>query len=142
MHLDAGGGGVPDGFVAEGGGVEVCAEVAVEASEYVAVEGGCDALGVIVGGEEGGFVFVFADAEVGAEEEGVSGQELRAEVLENAARGRRGEVADAGTDVEGEGAGVGEAVFREGLAGVVGYLGADGHAGDVGEDVVGGGGEG
>ena len=138
VHLDAGFGGVPEGDVAEGREVEVGSEVAVEAGEDVAVEGGGDAGGVVVGGEEGGFVFVRAGAEVGAEEEGVAGEELGAEVAEDVAGGRGGEVADAGTDVEGEGAGVGEAVFGEGLAGVVGDLTADGDAGDVGEDVFAG----
>ena len=82
-----------------------------------------------------------AGSEIGAEEELVAGEELGAEVSEDVARGFGREVADAGTDVEGEGAGVGEAVEREGLGGVVGDL-TNGNAGDVGADVFGGGGEG
>jgi len=49
-----------------------------------------------------------------------------------------GEVADAGADVEGEGAGVGEAVEGEAFAGVVGYLDADGDPGDILADVFAG----
>ena len=54
-----------------------------------------------------------AGAEVGAEEEGVAGEELGAEVAEDVTSVFGGEVADAGADVEGQGAGVGEAVERE-----------------------------
>ena len=86
VHFDAGLGGVPDGLVAKGGGVEVCAEVAIEASEDVEVEGGGGAGGVVVGGEDGGFVFTTARSEVGAEEELVAGEELSSEVAENVAR--------------------------------------------------------
>src|SRR6202161_3449483 len=47
VHLDAGLGGVPEDLVAEGFGVEVGAEVAVESGEDVEVEGGCGT-GVVV----------------------------------------------------------------------------------------------
>ena len=110
VHLDAGFGWVPTGFVAKVGEVEGCAELAVEAGEDVEVEGGGGSGGVVVGGEEGGDVFVRAGGEVGAEEESVAGEELGAEVGEDAVGVVGGEVADAGADVEGEGAGVGEAV--------------------------------
>ena len=146
VHLDAGLDGVPEDLVAEGISVEVGAKVAVEAGEDVEVEGGGGAGGVVVGGEEGSFGFVrvrlSAGAEVGAEEEGIAGEELGAEVAEDVARVFGGEVADAGADVEGQGAGVGKPVEGEGLAGVVGYLDADGDTGEVGEDVFAGSGEG
>ena len=61
-----------------------------------------------------------AGGEIGAEEELVSGLELRAEVDEDLRGVGGGEVADAGADVEGKSAGVGEAVFGQGLSGVVG----------------------
>jgi len=138
VHLDAGFGWVPTSLVAEGFRAKVGGEVAVEASEDVEVEGGGGAGGVVVRGEEGGDVFVLAGTEVGAEEEGVAGEELGAEVAEDLAGVRWGEVADAGADVQGQGAGVGEAVEGEGFAGVVGNLDADGDAGDVAEDVVAG----
>src|ERR1700727_1847581 len=83
-----------------------------------------------------------AGSEIGAEEELVAGEELGAEVSQHVACGFGREVADAGTDVEGEGAGVGEAVEREGLGSVVGDLTSNDDAGDVGADVFGGGGEG
>src|SRR6266851_7233637 len=142
VHLDAGFGGVPDDLVAEGGGVEVGAEVLVEAGEDVEVEGGGDACGIVVGGQECGFVFVAAGAEVGSEQKDVAGEELGAEVAEDIGCVAGGEVADAGADVEGEGAGVGETVEGQTLAGVVGDLNADNNARDVGADVGAGGGEG
>ena len=71
-----------------------------------------------------------AGGEVGAEEEGVAGEELGAEVGEDVVGVVGGEVADAGADVEGEGAGVGQAVEGKASAGVVGDLDADGDAGD------------
>ena len=83
VHLDARGGGVPAGAVGEGVEVEVGAEFAVEAGEDVFVEGGGDAGGVVIGGEEGGDGFTFAGGEVGAEEEGVAGREMGAEVAED-----------------------------------------------------------
>src|SRR6266851_395985 len=138
VHLDAGFGGVPDDLVAEGGGVEVGAEVAVEAGEDVEVEGGGGACGVIVGGEEGGLALVAAGNEVGAEQKFVAGEELGAEVAEDLGCVAGGEVADAGADVEGEGAGIGETVEGQTLAGVVGDLNADNNARDVGADVLAG----
>ena len=76
VHLDAGLDVVPEGLLAEGGGVEVGSEIAVETVEDVAVEGGGSAGGVVVGGEEGGLVFVGAGAEIGAKQKNVAGQEL------------------------------------------------------------------
>ena len=143
VHLDAGFGGVPDRLCGGSGEVEVCAEFAVEAGEDVEVEGG---------GEcrrrrcrrRGGWrcLCVIAGSEVGAEEEGVAGEELGAEVAEDVAGVGGGEVADAGADVEGEGAGVGEAIEGQAFAGVVGDLDADGDTGDVALDVFSGFGEG
>ena len=142
VHLYAGVLGVPAGAVGEAGGVEVRAEIAVETGKDVAVEGGGDAGGIVVGGEEGGDGLVGAGGEVRAEEEGVAGAELGAEVAEEIGGLPRGEVADGGADVEGEGEGV--AVARvgagegEGRGGVVGDLRADGDAGDVRFDAGGG----
>ncbi len=145
MHLDAGSGWVPTSTVAEVVGVEVGAEVAVETCEDVEVEGGGGSGCVVVGSEKHGFGLVGVGAtvrgEIRAEKQSIAGEELGAEVAEDVSCVFGGEVADAGADVEGQGAGVGEAVERQGFAGVVGYLDADGDAGDVAEDVVGGFGE-
>ena len=114
------------------GGVEVGGEVAVEAGEDVEVEGGGHSGGIVVGGEEGGFVFVRAGGQVGAQQKGVAGLELGSEVEEYLAGLFGGEVADAGADVEGEHAGVLRADEGDGLGDVVGELGKDGYAGDLG----------
>ena len=143
VHLDAGFGWVPTGSVAEVVEVEVCAEVAVEAGEDVEVEGCGDAGGVVVGGEEVGFVFVLVPGARSVPRRRVSpGRSWARRLREDVVGVGGGEVADAGADVEGEGAGVGEAIEGEGFAGVVGDLDADGDAGDVVEDVFGGFGEG
>ena len=107
VHLDAGLGGIPDGNVAEGFCVEVCAEVAVETREDVEVEGGGGAGGVVIGGVEGSGVFALgfslaeAGGEIGTYEVLVAGEKLGAEVAEDAARVFGRVVADAGAYVEG-----------------------------------------
>jgi hypothetical protein len=63
-------------------------------------------------------------------------EQLGAKVLEDGAGFCRREVADAGTDIEGEGAGVEESVERERLRSVVGDLTANGDAGDESADVL------
>ena len=134
MHLDAGVGGVPDGAVGEAGKIEVCAELAVEAGEDVAVEGGGDSGGIVVGGEQSGDGLPRAGGEVDAEQESVAGVELGAEAGEDSAGLRGGEVADAGADVEGENAGVGRALNADGVGDVVGDARVDGDAGDAALD--------
>ena len=76
--------------------------------------------------------------EVGAEQEHVAGEKLGAKVGEDGSGGVGGEVADAGADIEGEGAGVAETVKRKAFAGVVGDLDAHGDAGDVGANAAAG----
>jgi len=141
VHLDAGLGGIPASTVAEVFDVEVCAEVAVEAGEDVEVEGSGGSSCVVVGGEQRGNgligVGAAAGCEIGAKKQGVAGEKLSAQVAEDISCVLGGEVADAGTDVERQGAGVGEAIEGEGLAGVISYLNADGDAGDAADDVVG-----
>ena len=107
--------GFQQGAVAEVGEVEVGAEVAVEAGEDVEVEGGGDALRRRRRRRAGCATdLVWAGREVGAEQEGVAGLELGAQVGEDGAGLGGGEVADAGADVEGEDAGVGGALEAEG----------------------------
>ena len=69
MHLDAGFGRVPEGAMGEGIRIEVRAELAIEAHQNVPIEGRGDAGGIVVGGEERGFVL----DEVDAEEQAVAG---------------------------------------------------------------------
>ena len=71
-----------------------------------------------------------AGGEVGAEEEGIAGLELAAEVLEDGAGFRGGEVADAGADVEGEDAGVVGTSEVDWFGNVIGDLGTNGEIGD------------
>ena len=137
MHLDAGVLRVPEGLVGEAAGVEVGAEVAVDAGEDVAVERGGDAGGVVVGGDECGDGFMRARSEVGAEQQRISRSELAAEVLEETCGFGGGEVADAGADVEGKGAGVAGACEGERIGNVVGDLGVNGDAGDTSSEVAG-----
>jgi hypothetical protein len=143
VHLDAAFVAVPAGAVDEGVEVEVGVEVAVEAAEDVEVEVGGDAGCVVVGGQDGGDGLVGAGGEVGAEEEGVAGLEVGAEAAEDGVGFLRREVADAGADVEGEdaspGVGAGGKMLEGvGLGNVVGYLGLDLEAGDVGSEAFGG----
>ena len=144
MHLNAALGGVPADAVGEGGEAEVGVEFAVEAGEDVEVEGSGDTGGVIVGSEDGGEALLAAGREVGAEEEGVAGLKVGAQATENDGGFVGREVADAGTDVEGENAaadgGLGRPALRGdggvvkgvGLGDVVGELGVDGEAGEGG----------
>src|SRR5258707_5505442 len=136
MHLDARGTGIPEHLVAELLRVEVRAQIAVQTSEDIQVEGGGGSGGVIVSGEQSGFGLVLAGYEVGAEEQRVAGQQLRAQVAENLRRVLWREVADAGANVQGQSPGVGQPVERERLAGVIGHLTTHGDAGDVPEDIV------
>lgn len=94
-HLHAGLVRVPEGAMVEARGVEICAEIAIEAVEDVAVEGGGHSRGVVVGCDEGGDGLMGAGGKVGAEKEAITGTELGAKVGEEAGRFRRGEVADA-----------------------------------------------
>ncbi len=76
--------------------------------------------------------------EVSTEEERVTGEKLGAKVGEDSVGVSRREIADAGANIESKGAGVGETVERQALAGVVRDLNADRDAGDVGLNVLGG----
>ena len=142
MHFDAALVGVPAGAVNEAFEVEVGVEVAVEAAQDVEVEGCGDTFCVVVGGEDGGYGLVGAGREVGTEEKGVAGLEVGAEAAEDGVSFLGRKVADAGTDVEDEDAGT-VVAFRGmlegvGLGDVVGYLGLDVEAGDVGGEGFGG----
>ena len=138
VHLDAAEGRVPAGAVGEGVEVEVGVEVLVETGKDVFVEGGGDTLAVVIGGEHGGDGFVRAGCEVGAEEESVSGGEMRAEAAQDGDGLGVREVADAGADVEGEDAVVVGAVEGVAFGDVVGNLGLDDDAGNVGGEGGGG----
>ena len=134
VDLDAGLQGIPERAVEEAVGAEVGAQGAIEVGEDVSVEGGGDALGVVVGGEQGGDGLVGVGGQVDAEEQGVAGREFGAEAGEDLAGFVGGEVADAGADVEGENFGVGRALDADRVGDVVGDAGADGDAGDVAFD--------
>src|SRR5579871_4891133 len=83
-----------------------------------------------------------AGSEVGADEKLIAGEKLCSQVSEDVAGVFGGEVADAGADVEGQGACVGKAIEGEGLGGVVGNLTSNGDARDISSDVFSGGEEG
>ncbi|OLT27471.1 hypothetical protein BJF83_02805 [Nocardiopsis sp. CNR-923] len=93
-HLDPLLFGVPQGDVAEGAGIEVRAELVVDDGEDVAVEGGGDAPGVVVGGDEASRVL----DEVGAQEEGVAGAQDAPDVPEEGGAGEGFLVADGGAE--------------------------------------------
>ena len=56
--------------------VEVGAQVAIQASKHVQVEGGGGSGSIIVGGEQGGFRLVFARYEVRAQQKRIAGEQL------------------------------------------------------------------
>src|SRR5690606_6917503 len=97
-HLDPRGRLVPQGDVPEAGEAEGGAELAVEAGEDVAVEGGGHPGGVVVGGQEDRRVL----AQIGAEEEAIAGREVAAGQREELGGGLRRPVADARADEEQE----------------------------------------
>src|SRR5487761_166199 len=105
--------------MAEGFGVKVGPEVAIETGEDVAIEGCSGSGSVVVSGQQGGDALLRAGTKVGAEEKLVAGEKLGADVAEEGFSVGGREVADTGADVEGQSSQAGETVERERFAGIV-----------------------
>ncbi len=96
MHFDAGLGGVEEGHVLPIGDRKVGIEPGIDVAQQVAVEGGRDAQGVVVGRIEYGFVL----DQIDPDQQAARGIHLSGQPLEEGAGFGRAEVADAGTGIE------------------------------------------
>src|SRR5690349_11118079 len=65
VHLDAGFFGVPEREVSECPRVEVGAQFTIEPNQHIAIEGGCDALAIVIGALDGSERLCGSGAEVG-----------------------------------------------------------------------------
>ena len=136
VHLDAGLRGIPEHLVTEFLHVKIGAKVAVQPGENIQIEGGGSSCGIIVSGQQGSFGLVLTRYKVGAQQQRIAWQQLRAKIAQNLTRGLRREVADAGTDVKRQSPGVEQAIQWKRFAGVIGHLTTNGDAGNVLEDVL------
>src|SRR5579863_4969431 len=100
MHFNARGSAVPDGTMLECFEIELGAELAVQPLKQIQIEGCGDAFGVVVSGDERGYIL----AQIDAEQESVAGIEMRANAPQKSGGVGGLKVADARADEEDEAA--------------------------------------
>ena len=98
IHLDPAGIRVPHRVMREAGKIEVAVKFAIDANQQIEIEGGGDALRIVIGGNENPLALLQIDAE----QEGAAGPEQPRGLGKEAPRLRMGEIADGRAGEEAE----------------------------------------